>query len=81
MEYLTINQTRVYLNFETQTSKLGRPFRVSGGRLNGNVPAKWIESHKMFMHHYIHSFKYLDEKGGFFEVEVDYNNKFVSLIK
>lgn len=77
MGSILINQTRIYLNFETQISKLGRPFRVSGGRINGNVPAKWIESYKMFMHHYFYCFKYLDEQGGFFEIECDFLNKYV----
>lgn len=77
-ESILINQTRIFLNFETQTSKLGRPFRLSGTRQNLQQPQKWIDAHKMFMHHYFHTFKYLDEQGGFFEIECDYENKYIN---
>lgn len=50
--------------------------RLSGSRKNLQHPAKWID--KMEMHHFIHTFKYLDEQGGFFEVEVDYQNKYIN---
>jgi hypothetical protein len=78
-ESILINQTRIFLNFETQTSKLGRPFRQSGLRKKNQLPSKWID--KVEKWHWVYSFKYLDERGGFFEVEIDYNNKFLSLIK
>jgi hypothetical protein len=74
-----INQTPIFLNFETQISKLGRPFRLSGTRKNLQLPEKWVD--KVLKNHWIHSFKYLDERGGFFEIEVDYNDKFLKLIK
>jgi len=78
-ESILINQTPIFLNFETQISKLGRPFRLSGTRKNLQLPEKWVD--KVLKNHWIHSFKYLDERGGFFEIEVDYNDKFLKLIK
>jgi hypothetical protein len=80
MNKIKINsETYIFLNFETQISKLGRPFRLSGTKKNLQLPEKWID--KDLKNHWIHSFKYLDEKGGFFEVEIDYNDKFISLTK
>ena len=71
---ITIN-----LSFETQMSKLNRPFRLSGTRMNLEVPEKWIN--KVLKNHWIHSFIYLDEQGGFFEIELGYNNEFLNLKK
>jgi len=80
MEKIKINsETYIFLNFETQTSKLGRPFRLSGTRKNLQLPEKWIN--KDLKNHWIHSFIYLDEKGGIFEIEIDYFDKFVKLTK
>ena len=80
MEKIKINsETTIFLNFETQMSKLGRPFRLSGTRKNLQLPEKWVD--KVLKNHWIYSFIYLDEKGGFFEIEVDYNDKFLKLTK
>lgn len=78
-ELILIGQTRVFLNFETQISKLGREFRQSGLRKNSQLPAKWIDRVEKW--HWIYSFIYLDEVGGFFEVEIDYDNKFLNMKK
>jgi hypothetical protein len=67
------------LHFNIQEGKLGRPFRQSGLRKNSKLPSKWID--KVEKWHMVYSFKYLDERGGFFEVEIDYNDKFVRLNK
>jgi hypothetical protein len=80
MEKIKINsETTIFLNFETQISKLGREFRLSGTRKNLQLPEKWID--KVLKNHWIYSFIYLDERGGFFEIEVDYNDKFLKLTK
>jgi len=80
MNNIKINpETTIELNFETQISKLGRPFRLSGTKKKLQLPEKWIG--KDLKNHWIHSFKYLDERSGFFEVEIDYNDKFISLTK
>jgi len=76
---ILIKETPIFLNFETQISKLGRPFKLSGTRKNLQMPEKWIN--KVTHWHWVHSFKYLDEQGGFFEIEIDYNNNFVKLEK
>ncbi len=80
MENIKINsETTIFLNFEIQQSKLQRPFRLSGTRKNLQLPEKWID--KVLKNHWIYSFIYLDERGGFFEIEIDYNDKFLKLTK
>lgn len=69
----------VEINSNTQISKLGRPFRYSGLRKNLQLQSKWIN--KIEKWHWIYSFIYLDEQEGFFDVEIDYNDNFVSLTK
>jgi hypothetical protein len=80
MDKIKVNlEITIYLNFETQISKLGRPFRLSGTRMNLQIPPKWID--KIEKHHWIHTFRYLDEKDGFFEIYVDYYGTFLNLEK
>jgi hypothetical protein len=80
MNKIKINsETYIFLNFEIQISKLGREFRLSGTRKNLQITPKWID--KVEKYHWIHSFKYLDEKGGFFEIEIDYFDNFLKLTK
>lgn len=79
-DFIIMGKTQLSLKInEVQTSTKGRPFRISGSRQNLQHPAKWIDG--ILMHHYIHSFIYLDKIGGMFEVECDYLNKFISLNK
>ena len=54
-------------------------FGESKTRKNLQLPEKWIG--KDLKNHWIHSFIYLDEQGGFFEIEVDYFDKFIKLTK
>ena len=76
-ESILMGKTRLSLKInEIQTSTKGRPFRVSGSRMNLQHPSKFING--MMMHHFIHSFIYLDEIGGMFEVECDYENKYIN---
>jgi hypothetical protein len=77
LDSILINQTHIFLNFETQILNLGRPFRLSGTRKNLQLPEKWID--KVLKNHWIYSFIYLDERGGFFEIEIDYSNNFLIL--
>lgn len=80
METITIKNFKIKLELNTvQTSPQGRPFRCSGLRKNLQSPSKWINKTECWQ--WIYSFKYLDEQGGFFEIEIDYNDKFVKLIK
>ena len=75
MQSITIKTTRINLNFETQVSPNGRPFRLSGTSKNLQQPSKWIDRVERW--HWIHHFKYLDEQGGFFSFEFDYNDKLI----
>jgi hypothetical protein len=74
-----VHKDTVQLHFNTQEGTLGRPFRLSGTRKNLQLPEKWVNG--IVKWHWIYSFIYLDERGGFFEIEIDYNDKFVRLNK
>jgi hypothetical protein len=74
---IKIKESIINLDFSTQFDKNKRPFRLSGTRMNLQLPPKWIE--KNIKYHWIHSFKYLDEKGGYFEIEIDYNDNFFKI--
>jgi hypothetical protein len=71
--------SKVSLLPHNQEGTLGRPFRLSGTRKNLQLPEKWVNGIEKW--HWIYSFIYLDERGGFFEIEIDYNDKFVRLNK
>lgn len=60
---------------EIQEGKLGKPFRQIGVIKNLIKPAKWIGKNQSY--HWIYTFVYTD-KSGSFEIEIDYNDKFVS---
>lgn len=81
MKKITVEENIIYLNYLKEQVFNNRPFRLSGTRKNLQHPQKWIDLEKMYMHHYFHTFKYIDEKGGFFEIEIDYNDIFVKLTK
>lgn len=69
------------LNFNTfdiQEGKLGKPFRQSSVRRNGQIPPKWID--RVEKYHWIYLFKYVNEDG-FFEVEIDYYGKIIKVNK
>lgn len=69
------------LNFNTldiQEGPKGKPFRQTGIRKNGQMPAKWVD--RAEKHHWIYTFKYSDGSG-YFEVEIDYYDKIVKVNK
>lgn len=69
----------IKISLDTQTSTLGRPFRLSGVRKNAQLPEKWID--RVSKNHWVYSFIYLDAIGGFFEIETNYYDGFVRLNK
>ena len=72
----TVENQVIFLN-KLETQKFNnKPMRLSGSRMNATHPQKYING--MYMHHYFHTFKYLDEEGGLFEIEVDYENKYIT---
>ena len=75
---LNIKGTIINLNFETQISKLGRPFRFSGVRLCADEPSIWIN--KQLTHKAIYDFKFLDKQGGFISFKMDYHNVFEKVV-
>ena len=79
MTQILINkETKVIIdNFDWQISPQGKQFRFSGLRKNLKLPSKWIN--KIEHWHWIYRFLY--EDGNQFEIEIDYNDKFVSLLK
>ena len=62
--------------YETQEGKLGRPFRLSqiGKKTN---QSKWINRVEKF--EWIAEFKYLDDQGGTFKIEIDFYDKIKKL--
>lgn len=75
METIKIKDTKINLNFETQVSPNGRPFRLSSTKKNLQQPSKWVDRVERW--YWIYEFKYLDEQGGFFAFEYDYNDKLI----
>jgi hypothetical protein len=78
MESIFVQDHKINLNFETQTSKNGRPFRLSGISLVTTKPAVWVD--KRLVHGTIYSFRYLDVDSEFFGFEFDAHGKFVCKI-
>jgi len=73
MEKIKINETTsINIYFETQISKLGRPYRLSGTKKNLQLPSKWIDRTEKW--HWIISYKYLDADE-YFEINLDYFDK------
>ena len=79
VDYIQVKETKIFLNFETQISKLGRNFRLSGVSKISTIPQKFINN--SYKNHWIYTFRYLDVDSEFFEIEIDYNNNFVRLNK
>jgi hypothetical protein len=63
-------------HFETQISKNGRPFRLSGVSIVANKPSVYIKEINSYRHGTIYSFRYLD-KDEFFAFEFDAFGKFI----
>lgn len=79
METIKVNKTVLNLNFDPQTSPYGRPFRLSGIAKNTQVMAKWING--SYKNHWLYTFMFTDEIGGFITFEFDYFDKFVGYVK
>jgi len=60
---------------EIQEGKLGRPFRASGVQKITTIAPKWVGRVEKWC--WRHTFRYLDEKGGFFEIDLDHENKLI----
>ena len=64
--------------FEWQISPTGRNFKIIG--LSQKVIREyWKDRKKIIESHWYYHFKY--DTGEFFSIEIDYNDKFVQLIK
>jgi phage terminase small subunit len=60
---------------EPQVGKLGRPFRASGVQKITTIAPKWVNRVEKYC--WRHTFRYLDEKGGFFEIDLDHENNLI----
>jgi hypothetical protein len=58
-----------------QQGTLGRPFRASGVEKILSKPPKWVNGVEKYCWRY--RFKYLDDKGGFFEIDLDWENNLI----
>lgn len=80
MEKILINKDfEVFVNhFDWQISPLGRQFKQFG--LSQKVIREyWKDRKKITESHWYYHFKY--DTGEMFSIEIDYNNRFVQLIK
>ena len=78
MTQISVQGFKIDINhFETQISKSGRPFRLSGVGHVLTKPAVWID--KTLTHGTYYHFRYLD-KDEFFGFEFDPYNNFISKI-
>jgi hypothetical protein len=77
MNAIFVQNHKINLNFETQTSKNGRPFRLSGISLVTTKPAVWVSELNSYRHGTVYSFRYLDVDSEFFGFEFDAHGKFV----
>lgn len=79
MKSIFLNKTTSVLidTFDWQTSPQGHKFRLSGLRKNSQIPSKFING--MMRWHWIYRFFYEDDKE--FYIEIDYYDKFVSMVK
>ena len=80
MNAIFVQNHKINLNFETQISKNGRPFRLSGISLVTTKPAVWVSDLKAYRHGTIYTFRYLDVDSEFFGFELDAFNKFIQKI-
>lgn len=78
-ERISIGKSHLNLNFDVQISPNGRKIRLAGIRKNCQMPSKWIGNTEHW--HWIYTFNYQDEQAGGIEVEIDYNDKFVNMLK
>ena len=75
---ISIGKTTILLSCLTpQISPNGRPYKQIGVRINEDMPTVWVGKDKR--NHWIYTFRYLDEVGGYFEIEIDEYNKFFKL--
>lgn len=80
MDFIKVKDSIIRVDtFEWQTDILGRKFKTIGVSKNGQMPEKWCNNKKCFLNHWYYRFKY--DSGEYFTIEIDYNNKFVQLIK
>jgi len=80
MKQISIQGFKIDINhFNAQTSKNGRPFRLSGVSLVTTKPQVWIDEIKAYRHGTIYIFRYLD-KDEFFAFEFDARDKFVNKV-
>lgn len=80
MNAIFVQNHKIDLNFETQISKKGRPFRLSGISLVTTKPAVWVNELKAYRHGTIYTFKYLDSYDEFFSFEFDPYNIFIAKV-
>lgn len=74
MHSIKIKQTTLFLTSEVQLSPSGRPIRYSGIRKCLKTPEKWVNN--TFKSHWVYSFRFMDEEGGYIDFYFDYNDTF-----
>ena len=77
MNYIRLSPTtKIYVDFREQIDEdSGRLCRLSGIAKNLQIAPMWIG--KIEKYCWIYRYIYLDEKGGFFNINIDHNDKYV----
>lgn len=82
MKHIQLKDTKIRVDtFDCQTSPTGRQFKNIGLSKREIKPREWSNNLNkwIYFYHWYYRFKY--DTGEYFTIEVDYNNKFVQLIK
>ena len=75
MNYINLpNKDKIYIDLRVQEGSKGFPFKLVRTYKNSIKPSKWIDRVEKW--HWIFTYKYLDGSG-IFEIEIDYNDKFI----
>jgi hypothetical protein len=79
---LRVKDFEFKLTNEVQFSNKNRPFRLSSISKNETIEEKWVlNSCWELKNHWIYSFIFLDEIGGFISIELGYYDELINIKK
>lgn len=73
MEFITIKDQRIYIDFRIQSGSIGKPFKLIGLSKNLQKPSIWVD--RTMKWHWVYLYKYIED-GKMFEIEIDYYDRF-----
>ena len=76
LEDIVVNSSTVlHTDLRVQVGKLNRPFSLSGTAIDDTKTPVWHE--KTFKHHYVYSFRYLDDRYRGFNIYTNHLHQFI----